>query len=370
MYVGPMPSTVRFLHQFLVRREAAVVIEETTYRRGDRTLPATLYHPRRITRPLPGWLTLHGLTYQGREHASLRRLARSLAASGAVVLVPDLPEWRALRVAPETAVETIKAAVAELDALGMTEPGRIGVMGFSFGATQALIAAADPLLRNRLAGVVSWGGYADIRAATRFAFLGEHALDGRAYRLDPDPYGRWILAGNYLGFLDEYSDGELPAACLELALEAGRRQMVAWDQAMDPLKEEARRGLGAGDRDLFDLIAPPTGTTLDLAARQRLGALVDRMLPAALASEPLLDPGPYLGRVPVPVFLAHGRGDRLVPWTEMVRLRQALPSDQVAFSGITALFSHSTGERRVPSPAAAIDAARFIRLMHRMLRLI
>jgi pimeloyl-ACP methyl ester carboxylesterase len=365
-----MPSTVRFMREFLAPSKAGVVAEETTYRRGDETLPATLYYPRRIAGPLPGWLTLHGLTYQGREHPSLRRLGRALAAAGGVVLVPDLPEWRGLRVAPRTTVRTIKAAVVELDALGITEPGRIGVMGFSFGATQALIAATDPLLEGRLAGVVSWGGYADIHRATRFAFLGEHELDHRVHRLEPDPYGRWILAGNYLGLLDEHSDGELAAACMALALEAGRRKAMAWEPALDPFKEESRRRLGAGDRALFDLIAPPTGVTLDAASRQRLGVLVDRMLAAALAREPLLDARPYLGRVPMPVFLAHGRGDRLVPWTEMVRLRRALPPDRVTFSDTTALFSHSTEERRVASPAAAVEVVRFIRLMHRMLRLI
>ena len=46
----------------------------------------------------------------------------------------------------------------------------------------------------------------------------------------------------------------------------------------------------------------------------------------AVAREPLLDPAPYFPRVPFPVFLAHGRGDRLIPWTEMERIRRALRS--------------------------------------------
>jgi acetyl esterase/lipase len=364
-----MPSTTRFLREFLAPREDTVIVEETTYGRDGETLPATLYRPRRSQGPLPGWLTLHGLTWKGRQHASLQRLARALAASGAVVLVPDLPEWRALKIAPGTTVRTIKAAVMELDSLGITEPGRTGVIGFSFGATQALIAATDPVLHGRLAGVAAWGGYADIHAATRFAFMGEHELDGRRHRLEPDPYGRWILAGNYLGLLDEHSAGTLPDACLELARVAARRGIVAWDPAMDPVKEETRERLHDGDRELFDAIAPPTGRASNPAMRERLTEVVDRMLAAAVAREPLLDPVPYLRRVPVQVFLAHGRQDRLVPWTELVRLRRALPPDRVAYHGVTALFSHSTGERWVPSPAALVEAARFIRLMRRMLRL-
>jgi hypothetical protein len=366
-----MPSTARFLREFLRPREGAVVVEETAYRRGDESLPATLYRPRSMRVPLPGWTTLHGLTYYGREHLSLIRLARSLAAAGSVVLVPDIPEWRALRVAPATTVRTIQAAVLALDGLGFTVPGRIGVIGFSFGATQALVAATDPSLRGHLAGIASWGGYADIAATARWAFLGEHELDGRIYRGDPDPYGRWVLAGNYLSALEELGTGPEPGMVyLDLAHAAARARVMAWDPALDPLKEQARRRLPPEHQAVFDLIAPPADSVLTPAQRLRLRSLIDRMMPAAVARDPLLDPGRLLGRVPVPVFLAHGYGDRLIPWTEMVRLQRALPPERVVSSATTRLFAHSAGERRRISPAAAVHAVRFVRLMGRMLRLI
>jgi pimeloyl-ACP methyl ester carboxylesterase len=366
-----MLSTARFMRQFLLAREASVLEEETTYRRNGELLPATLYRPRAARYPLPGWMTLHGLTYHGREHTALKRLARALSAAGAVVLVPDIPEWRALRVAPAAAVETIKAAVLALDGLGLTAAGRIGVVGFSFGATQALIAATDPALRGHLAGVASWGGYAEIETVAHFMFLGEHELDGRSYRLDPDPYGRWILAGNYLALLEDFDDGaRLGEALLGLAQEAGRRKVMSWDPALDPVKARVRDALTAEHREVFDLIAPPTGTVLGESDQRRLRGLCDRMLEAAVATEPLLDPRPYLPRVPVQVFLAHGRHDRLIPWSELVRLRRALPPTRIASSGITGLFAHSGGERRLPTPAALADGVRFLVLMHRMLRLI
>jgi pimeloyl-ACP methyl ester carboxylesterase len=364
-------ATARFMRQFLLAGDAGVIATETSYECGGRSLPATLYRPRRVTRPLPGWMTLHGLTYHGREHESLKRLARALAASGAAVLVPDIPQWRDLRVAPGAAVETIKAAVLELDGRGLTTPGRIGVIGFSFGATQALIAACDPALRGHVAGIVSWGGYADIGTATRFMFLGEHELDGATYRADPDPYGRWIMAGNYLGELAEFSgEPSLAEVFLELAHESARRGIRAWHPALDPVKARARAGLTPAHREVFDLLAPPTGTSLSPGQRARLLELATRILEGAVASEPLLDPRPHLGHVAVPVFLAHGRHDRLVPWTEMIRLQRKLPPGRVVGSGVTGLFAHSGGERRFPTPALGLEGIRFLRLMHRVLRLI
>jgi pimeloyl-ACP methyl ester carboxylesterase len=366
-----MPSTLRFFREFLSPGSADVAVEDTTYRRGDGVLPARLYTPRSARAPMPAWLTLHGLTYHGKEHASLVRLARALAAAGNAVLVPDIPEWRALRIAAGHTVETIKAAVLELDTRGVTAPGRVGVIGFSFGATQALIAASDPALKGHLAGVAAWGGYADIRIAVRSAFLGEHDLDGRSFTLDPDPYGRWILAGNYLGLLDEFSGGNpLPDAFLALAREAGRQGVPAWEPELDPVKANTRERLAVEDRPLFDLVAPPAGVRHTPDQKVRLRRIVDRLVTAAVSEDPLLDPRPFLPRVPVPVFLAHGRHDRLIPWTELVRLQRALPEGSVVAGRTTTLFGHSTGERSLATPATAVEGARFIAMMRAMLRLI
>ncbi len=380
--LSAMLGTLRFLRQFLAPRPDRVVRHDTTYRRGDETLPASLYFPaggRPDTDPhgaagparhLPGWVALHGLTHRGREHPSLDRFARALAASGAVVLVPDLPEWRALDVVPETTVKTIKAAILALDENPITRPGRIGVIGFSFGATQALIAATDSALDGHLAGVAAWGGYADLGRAARFMFTGRHELDGERYHSDPDPYGRWILAGNYLTLIPEHADDEALARALhDLAREAGRRGIMSWSPETDPLKTAARESLGPGQREVYDLLAPPAAHRFTASELDRIEALATRLTEAAVAREPLLDARPHFDRVPVPVFLAHGRGDRLIPWTEMVRIERAL-ADRVVYSGITTLFAHSFGEKRLPTPGLVLEAMRFVRLIRRMLRLV
>ena len=105
-------------------------------------------------------------------------------------------------------------------------------------------------------------------------------------------------------------------------------------------------------------------------ARQRLVELARKLTRAAVASEPLLDPTDTLGRVHVPVFLAHGREDRLIPWTELERLRRALPDGSVSYTIVTRLFAHSFRERRFPTPTMAWEALRFVRATHRMVHLI
>ena len=53
----------------------------------------------------------------------------------------------------------------------------------------------------------------------------------------------------------------------------------------------------------------------------------------------------------VPIHIFHGRGDRLVPYTESLRLKKALPDDLAAAVTVTRLFAHSADHR--PSSVVA-----------------
>src|SRR6185436_17868084 len=128
----------------------------------------------------------------------LVRFARSLAHTGAAVLVPEVPEWKALRLAPGLTVPTVRAAVPALHAIPGVGGQPVGLIGFSFGAPHAVAAAALPELAWALRSVVGFGGYCDLLRTLRFLFLGEHDWRGERFHVTPDPYGRWIVAGNYL----------------------------------------------------------------------------------------------------------------------------------------------------------------------------
>lgn len=336
-----MASLTRFLREFRTPGTLAIDAVETTYDRGGgRRDPATVYRPAWTRSRLPAWVMLHGITWTGRQHPQLIRLARALSASGNVVMVPEITEWRALRVTPEVTVPVIRSAVLDLDARADTLPGRTALIGFSFGATQAILAAADARLDGHLAGVASWGGYADIHRTVRFLFTGEHELDGHTWFEDPDPYGRYILAANHLTAVPGYEDaGDVAAALHELACEAGRRALFAGSTEFDPYKLKVRETVAPERRTLFDVFAP-AGPRRAVAGEE-IERLANGLADAAVAREPLFDAARWLSRVRAPVLLTHGRHDSLVPFTECERLHRGL-GERCIGHRVTDLYAHST----------------------------
>lgn len=366
-----MMRSALFLREYLRPSPGILDILDVTIRRAGEEHPATLYRPARARGPLPAWVVLHGLTYTGRTHPSLVRFVRAVAASGAVVLVPDVPEWRSLRVAPTATAPTIDAAVDALAAHGLLPAQGVGVMGFSFGATQALNAVADARLAGKVATVVAWGGYHDVDALFHFGLTGEHELDGTRYQIDPDPYGRWIMAANYLTQIPGLErHGDVADALLRLAHESGRRGVHAWEPVYDPVKLKLRAELSSpAARELFDRFAPLTTSPPDTAEESL--ALSRALAEAAVRTEPLLDPRPRLADVRARAYLAHGRDDRLVPFTETVRLGRALDSACGCEYTVTSLFAHSGGASPGLGPIAlARETGRFVSMLHRILNLV
>ncbi len=323
--------------------------------------------------PLPGWVVLHGITRKGRRHPMLLRFTRALAGTGARVLIPEVPEWVDLDLAPARAHSIVRGAVRTLATRGDVEGARVALTGFSFGGPQALLAAS---MADEVRGVLAWGSYADLERTVDFHFTGEDEFDeagvpGRVLR--PDPYGRWVVGANCLPLLE----GELTPvarALHALAARAGDLSVDGRSPELEGLREEIRGKMTPSHRELLDLFAPPEGRRPERSAALELSR---RMTAAARQAHPLLDPIPNLAPIPVPVRLLHGRDDLLIPYTETLALARALHDRTSDLkTGITGLFAHSRDREDAPPGgirgmvARSRDALHFLGMLSRAFEIV
>ena len=138
----------------------------------------------------------HGAAKDGFRDARLVRFARALARSGALVLTPDLEGLRRFRVTEESVGQIVEAQRALRSRTDLVEGGRVSLIGISFAGTLSLLAAADPVIRDSVPAVLSFGGYADLEGLVRHWL--EAAPEAPPGEYPVECYGRVIAILNNL----------------------------------------------------------------------------------------------------------------------------------------------------------------------------
>ena len=312
-------------------------MEEVSVEAPGGRLVADLYRP---SAPRGALLLVHGLSPAGRRHPELARLARLLARHQRLVLVPQFEGMVAFRLSGRE-VDDVTAALGALAARSPT----VGVVGFSFGAGPALLAAA------RTPGVsltASFGGYAELDAVVTYITTGTHAFAGRRYVEPREEYNRWKLLALLVGFAEEGHDRR-------------RLDEIAERKLADPGSDTGplEASLGPGGHAILALVR----NRREDAVAPLLAALPARAREAMQALSPL----GVAARLPGRLVIAHGLGDASIPFTESLRLARATSGRADAM--VLETFEH-TGPRPPwgSLPGRLRDGARLMRLADVLLR--
>jgi pimeloyl-ACP methyl ester carboxylesterase len=366
-------GTLAFLARFARANQDPLHERELLFRAGAEERPATAYLPTMGHPPWPGWILLQGVTVPGRHHTGVVRMARALAAAGHLALVPEVSSWTNLTVEPAEAETTLLAAADWLGIWQEVNRDRLGFMGFSVAATWMLEVAATHTF-DGLRISVGVGGYADFARLLRAMLVGEHEWADHFYRYTPDPYGRWILGANLLPVLEHNEYGaqaereRAARALLELARTAGRNGALAGTPVYDPLIAHGRKNLTGRALVAWDLLASPSANPVPDSVAGR--ALAATLAEAGERCHPEFEVGDKLHALSVPTILLHGRHDTLVPFSEGLRLGEAIPRKMRRRVVITRLLGHAkrVGAEIPWTPAAlATEIREFVRAIDALL---
>jgi deazaflavin-dependent oxidoreductase (nitroreductase family) len=243
-------------------------------------------------RALPAVVLALGVHPQPLDSPDVVRIASSIARLGVVVGVPDSASLRETRIQP-TEPAHLADAVLVLLARPEVDESRVGLAGFSAGASIALIAAADPRIAERLRFVSAFGGYADAKSllidvATRTTFL----------------------------------DGEI----------------VEWP---------ADAGITRDVRQLYlNASGDPAATDALFAAQSRLAAraVIEDQTPQLEPELAAISPLNFADQVRSDVFLLHGDGDNAISVGHAIALSEALGERVVKFTRFGSFGHGQPGE--------------------------
>lgn len=252
---------------------------------GDR-LDVYLPAEASATDPRPAVVLALGVHPQPIDAPDIVRIASAIARVGVVVGVPDSTALRELRLEPTAPAHLVDAVLA-VAALPEVDHHRIGLAGFSAGASIALVAAADSRIADDLLYVSAFGGYAD------------------AAMLLVDVASRTML-------LEDEAVAWLPDEGITRDLRALAREAVG-DAAADQLFESA--------------------------TRQQAQALIDGLPTAPRTHLDAISPLHHLDGIAAPVYLLHGVTDAAIPISHAHLLRDAL-AERVARLTVFGRFGH------------------------------
>ncbi|WP_404379493.1 hypothetical protein [Caenispirillum salinarum] len=285
-----------------------------------------------------------GAAEEGRRDPRLVRFAATLADAGFLVMVPGLAGDDPLRLSAGDADAVAHAVRRLAETAAVSE---VGLVGISYAAGPALLAALRPEVRGHVGFVLVIGGYHDITAAITYMTTGAYrTAPGAEWRTGPvDRRAKWrFLLANAGRVGAGAEDAGTLRAIARRRLDAPGAGVAALTQGLGPEARAVWRLLSNGDPE-------------------RVPALIDALPQALRAEIHALDLSRRdLDRLTAEVILIHGRDDPMVPWTESRALAERVGAGRARLYLVDALHHVDVGD------LGAGDGLTLLRAAYRLLK--
>jgi dienelactone hydrolase len=291
---------------------------DETFDFNGKPTAARVYSPRGVGFA-PGIVVVHGMHELGISEPRLVSFARSLAASGFVVMTPQVQGLAEYRVEAESA-EVIGAA-AQFFAQRL-EVSKVGVLGISFSGGLALVAATDARYGGSIAWIAAVGAHYDLAHVLHFYATGEaERPDGSFEHFTPHEYGPLIVVLDRPGDFFPAQDVAKATEAIKLVLADEGKKSEALTAQMTPAGQEVMQRIYHQQLDSF---------------RQAILGEIDKDHEQLAAASP----AGRLGFLHAPVLLLHGSDDTVIPPTELLWLKQRIPQQYLVEALVSPAISH------------------------------
>jgi dienelactone hydrolase len=312
------------------------VVEKVSYPRGEGEAEAEgdLYRPAGKG-PFPGMVVCLGVVPFGVDHPQVPVLGRALARAGFAALLYWSPHMRDFRLDPED-IGNLARAYRWLVDRPEVDASRSGLLGTCVGGSFALMAAADPAVRDRISFVAAYAPFGsmatfaqDIASATRWDA-------GQRKPWQVDQLTRHVFVQSLTADLEP--------------VEADRLRSAYTVSAAAPEMQD------------LSLAAQRVQAVLAAKGEPEAQAALRELPPAMHRRLDQLSPVRYLQDVHAPVVvLLHDEGDQVVPISESRQIQAAL-ADRPGLHYTVMHFSHlDPAKGRLPLPKLLGEFINFFR---------
>lgn len=294
------------------RVTAAPIIERLTYRTQTGQGESELYRPS-SPGPHPGVIVSLGVVPAGVDHPQRARFGEAVARSGFAALLHWSPAMRDLRLDPADIGE-LASAYESLIEQPYVDPARSGMMGTCVGGSFALMAAAEPRIRDRIAFVSAYAPYSSMWTLVRDVATASRVIDMEREPWQADP----LVWKTYVRCLtDRLGDGDTERLrnAFENRFAWNASKTVVIEAPASPPLDPTR--LSTDGRAVLRLLTATDLDAVDLA----LDHLPSDMKALLTATSPMT----YLDDIRAPlIVLLHDRRDHIIPVSESRQLWSAL----------------------------------------------
>ena len=295
------------------------------------------------TGPHPAIVVCLGVVPFGVDHPQVARLGEALARSGFAALLYWSPAMRDLRLDPED-IDNIALAADRLLQQPYVDAERSGLLGTCVGGSFALMAAAHPLIRDRMSFVGAFAPYAAMSTlAVAIASSTRSTQRGRQH-WQVDALTRDVYIRSLTATLEPHEAELLRSGLSDYRGSANQHE----------LSEDAR------------LIRPLLATLRPDEAEAAL-----RRLPMATQERlARLSPMTYLDDIHAPlIVIGHDRDDEVIPVDESQRLSSALSGRAGVHYTEFGMFQHADPtKRKLPLSRQLREFGKFYRFVYPLFR--
>jgi len=290
-------------HALMGKLISGPIVKKVTITHKGRAVSADLYIPEAKGKFFP-LLLVPGANPGNKDDARLTVLAKDLSRAGFLVLVSDLSGLKTLRVRI-TDAEDILQSFLYVNHHELAERRGGGMLGISYGAGPMLLAAADARIRDKVKVIATYGAYYDLRDVMLFALTGAYEYGGQHGFIRPETSLRWMLAYRNADLLRSSADQRTLKAIIE---KRNRYELADADTLAKSLGKEGKAlyaFLLNKDPERF----PPLYENLSLPVRE---------------SAYQLSPSRAIKFIPAYFIIVHSTDDYCVPYTESMRIVDAV----------------------------------------------